>query len=538
MKSTRNWKNIIRMAQFPHPWWYPYSGVGPQPKSVNEWHIIELSKAIRSKPDWQTKYKNEEIVSKWRKESVDQIESEEKEEIFDYTLRELEWYDKLSEGIKDYKIECDDKIISGNPIPDAIKKELFDEVSKYSKLMEKDYHPGSNNQVVDIVHPSLFPLQYGKTPIVKGEGYEIIQFDESIFKVKKMVDSWGISKNYQWLPSLWTLEKDQFKISSYINNLHPKNKSLYEAIEKVFNHSVDGLNYVLSRYQSPELLRIDYGGYGEGYTEEVDKKFEELQEKIDKLEEETGEVDWDLYDEFEEEIRGQYLKKLIPKYEQDPVTEPFNLKDYTNLKVIVKLADIELTPENPIYKGGSWHVEGTINEDIVATVLYYYDMENITESRLSFRTSFQDPPYDQNDSLYCDKLFGLHDGDPMIKDLGFVTATEGKTIIFPNSFQHHVGHFQLKDETKPGVRRILCFFLVDPNNEIVKTTKDIPPQQQDWWNDKDLDLIPDSVRSKEKPMTLDEAKEVRKKLMEERSALEADDDNMQPYLRGFSLCEH
>ena len=35
---------------------------------------------------------------------------------------------------------------------------------------------------------------------------------------------------------------------------------------------------------------------------------------------------------------------------------------------------------------GQGIVEGGINEDIIATVLYYYDVENITESKLSFRT--------------------------------------------------------------------------------------------------------------------------------------------------------
>ena len=63
--------------------------------------------------------------------------------------------------------------------------------------------------------------------------------------------------------------------------------------------------------------------------------------------------------------------------------KPIDLSTFENLKVIVKLINIELTPEiNPVYAGGSWHVEGGINEDIIATVLYYYDVENITESKL------------------------------------------------------------------------------------------------------------------------------------------------------------
>ncbi|KAL1979846.1 hypothetical protein VTN96DRAFT_5054 [Rasamsonia emersonii] len=55
------------------------------------------------------------------------------------------------------------------------------------------------------------------------------------------------------------------------------------------------------------------------------------------------------------------------------------------LQVIVKLANIELTPEKPEYEGGSWHVEGQLNEHICATALYYYSNENITPSTLSFR---------------------------------------------------------------------------------------------------------------------------------------------------------
>lgn len=35
------------------------------------------------------------------------------------------------------------------------------------------------------------------------------------------------------------------------------------------------------------------------------------------------------------------------------------------LQVIVKLANIELTPEKPEYKGGSWHVEGQMVSSII-----------------------------------------------------------------------------------------------------------------------------------------------------------------------------
>lgn len=57
------------------------------------------------------------------------------------------------------------------------------------------------------------------------------------------------------------------------------------------------------------------------------------------------------------------------------------------LQVIVKLSSIELTPEKPVYEGGNWHIEGMLNEHIAATALYYYDVDNVTESRISFRTA-------------------------------------------------------------------------------------------------------------------------------------------------------
>ena len=44
-----------------------------------------------------------------------------------------------------------------------------------------------------------------------------------------------------------------------------------------------------------------------------------------------------------------------------PIPPKFSLKEeygQKGLQIIVKLANIELTPENPKYDGGSWHLEG------------------------------------------------------------------------------------------------------------------------------------------------------------------------------------
>lgn len=48
--------------------------------------------------------------------------------------------------------------------------------------------------------------------------------------------------------------------------------------------------------------------------------------------------------------------------EDDP---DVNLRlEHGNLQIIVKLANIYLKPEQPDHKGGSWHVEGQVNESM------------------------------------------------------------------------------------------------------------------------------------------------------------------------------
>jgi hypothetical protein len=46
--------------------------------------------------------------------------------------------------------------------------------------------------------------------------------------------------------------------------------------------------------------------------------------------------------------------------------------------------------------------------------------------------------------------------------------------------QHRVSSFSLQDRTKPGHRRFIALWLVDPLTRIISTAN-VPPQQFDWW---------------------------------------------------------
>ncbi|MGW4700662.1 DUF4246 family protein [Streptomyces sp. NPDC004285] len=131
------------------------------------------------------------------------------------------------------------------------------------------------------------------------------------------------------------------------------------------------------------------------------------------------------------------------------------------LQVIVKLATIPPTLEKPEYAGGSWRVEGVLNGPIVWTGIYYWDSENVTESRLSFRAALDDSAYEQNDDKGLREVFGLEGGDALNQLPGSSSTPAGRCLAFPNVYLHRVGSFRVADPARPGHREILAFSLCE-----------------------------------------------------------------------------
>lgn len=562
------------MSVFPHPWYLAYSDMGPMALCVDEWVIVKMSAYIRSKPGWTQHRKYGGVVAKWRQELSLLFESQllPFDELFDYVIRELQWYANLQagEGIGDngFTIEFDDKVlVSGWAVDNDTKLQLQSASKALYQLLGNhlDYRPGTDRQVVDLVHPSVYPLQYGKTPILKQNKLQMSAYDPKIMTFKPGVAPNFHYKSFQWLPSLFCLDSTgAYTLQSYINNLHPKNSQLYTLIEQVFNASVPALELMLSRYQSDQLIRIQVPRGSDAYLAEFNEKMNQFWQNPENLKKTNFAARLDsLMAE-----KPHHVSPVTLEYKQ-PETKHLNLKqNFETLKVIVKLSNVELTPENPSYRGGSWHVDGTINEDIVASIHYCYDCENVTDSKISFRCTFDEPYYEQDDDFYCDHFYGLNNDVPMNRRIGSIKTGEGLLLVFPNIFQHHIDGFELKDKTKPGHKKLLSLFLVDPHNDLVITTKDVPPQQQQWWEDSESlgdilspDLKRDIVSLTENwPKSLEEADKIRCQLMDERTlavqdevlryraglqrenvkvgGIDIDDDLVPPFDRYFSLCEH
>jgi len=74
-----------------------------------------------------------------------------------------------------------DVVKSDSAIPSSLQHALKAAAAPLENVPEvyRDWHPGSEDTVLDLVHPSLFPLVYGRTKILKDS---IVGLDDCVEK--------------------------------------------------------------------------------------------------------------------------------------------------------------------------------------------------------------------------------------------------------------------------------------------------------------------------------------------------------------------
>ncbi|CRL01837.1 CLUMA_CG015174, isoform A [Clunio marinus] len=487
------------------------------PRCMQELKMLDLSQRIRSKHNWHKKVLKNEIVSKWRKEAeehgydVDAI---------DYVIEEVKYYATLKDG----SIEpgpVDGSWQADNLIDDAFSyefKKLVSETLENIPDEEIDYHPGSDNQVIDLVHPSLYCYVEDMSLLINRKTINptvLSSIENPKMKDRnwKYVPTYRPEAKYRWMPAEISFKDDTtISFDSYINNLHPfTHNKLYDFIGEILRRFIPMFNRSLTDVANPRGLRIDLKGWSWYHPED------------------TSNSDYKSYREY---IKNRPILPVpVPKFEIPIPPEKFIDLNGEKLQIIVKLSYIKLTPEKPKYPGGTWHVEGIDEERIVATGIYYYDVDNITESKLSFRISVGAPNYSQDDHRGVEVIYGFKNREPLNQVIGHLITKQDRCIVFPNVYQHVVTPFELIDETKPGYRKILVFFLVDPYTKIVSTHNVLP--QQPGWDDVDAW----APKNKRRTFTRRRAEENREKLMFERK-YRRDEYQEYYYEREFSLCEH
>ncbi|KAF5680020.1 hypothetical protein FHETE_562 [Fusarium heterosporum] len=509
-----------------------------------------------------------------------------------------------------------------------------------------DWHPRTNDKVRNLVHPSLYPFVYGRSRLfldevvgVKDAVHRWSGKGEVIPKVSESSGIPAVSDTYQWLPANVKFQEDgSVKFTSYINGLHPnKYPEIYRTIETLVEKALPAWDFCLK--QVPNYLHggpsnegdraIVAGRKGsrfprprdpddeneENWTPyfEVFKRAQHAKrgesDKDDSISNpassdsedyDEDEVDYEAQSEggnYYSGTRGQVAWQMMREPVQ-PAAPEFKAVDYgvkpgdslrerfKDIQIIVKMASIELTPDKPEFPAGSWHVEGQQNEHIIGTALYYLDSENVTPSHLQFRMStISDDDYNvgQDSFNWMERVYGtvLRDAQA-VQRYGSVETKQGRLLAFPNVFHHRVSPFELQDKTKPGHRRFIALWLVDPYRRVINTGN-VPPQQQSWWMEQafqglttqDAEKIPSAVANLlsqsapghsisaldaatrgggslpgelmnmvkeeaakiEGPMSLEEAKEHRLKLMDERTQFQSQVES-EWESETYNFCEH
>ncbi|KAF4630381.1 hypothetical protein G7Y89_g7765 [Cudoniella acicularis] len=546
--------------------------------TLREITMMQIMNALTDKPGWEEKVFDNAIAEKWKAEAMATEDRDVTQKMMDWVIAELRWKADNFKKTGIVNVYNGDVVKSDVAISQDLKLSLRSAVEKLENIPvnRKDYHPGSDGKVLDLVHPSLFPLIYGRSRILhdrllglddciqnSGRG-EVIAIppkgednNTSVRRRGYPAPADPYSRKFQWLPcDVDISEPTRVTITSYINNLHPEyHPDLYSIIESVIGKAIPLWNRSLS-----PLIEHDFHqriNYSLAFSADPDDVSEE--EKPQREANESENAYYERIWEWEENYR------VAEQPEPEAFTPPklanhIDLhKDYGHrgLQIIVKLANIELSPEKPTYDGGSWHVEGQMNEHICATALYYFDNENITESYLAFRqqSSTEDADdlgYPQGVHGWLEEVYGCENYGPGVQKIGTITCSENRLLTFPNVLQHQVQPFSLVDRSKHGHRKILALFLVDPGIRVISTAN-VPPQQKEWWAE-EVDRQTGGTKkaigglSKELrdmifeeagdfPIAMEEAKELRLELMEERKHYstrleEAFEENT------FSLCEH
>ncbi|KAK0519198.1 hypothetical protein OC842_007526 [Tilletia horrida] len=381
----------------------------------------------------------------------------------------------------------------------------------------KDWHPKSNEQILDVVHPSLYPLVDGVTRVLPED--EAVTFpldsrDLTKWFTSKQADVFipprdvqqdlapdadmsrqqnrDLFHTFQWLPTDFELDESgtRARALSYINNLHPDptqpSGQLYDVIENVLAAFVPMFEATLSEAMTGmKGARKEFrDGHRQPFWVEYSWDPPNMEDVCSDSDSDEG------YGRYCTDVDAQWreTREWVPipvlKYQPERIV-PITIKGRT-LQVIVKMATIHLTPEKPVYEGGSWHVEGTKRENICATGILYLDQDNIIPSSLQFRGVADSEPFglkrqddDVDEAAAIEMIYGLVCQEDATQYYGSIPTKAGLALSFPNGVQHRVTAFKLADPTRPGYRKILAFFLCNPLKRVISTSR-VSPQRFDW----------------------------------------------------------
>ncbi|KAJ6474162.1 hypothetical protein C8R45DRAFT_935569 [Mycena sanguinolenta] len=418
--------------------------------------MYTLSWAIRIKPNWQRKASDPEILSKWRQEALDQQSPLQYDKRMtengallrfsmkvDYVLAELAGYAQIADNTRGIERGCFDAIwYSDRLISDDLTERLKIAVSVLENVpdSEKDWHPGSNEQVLDLVHPSLYCIVYGRT------------------------------------------------------------------------HAYDSLLVTASNSRRPALLCNDHECLCKQLFSET-----RLDAFLDAIRA--------LRPELKVEAIHTYCGSLLP------------MKPRLNQAKIFMQGYFSVNMAQGAYELSTTKLSCATGLQSLQEGPRRVQVASITRSRRRVI-------YAVTNRLFLAR--GTSENRERV-------TKRGRALSWPNQYQHRVSPFELADPSKPGHRKILAIFLVDPTINHIPSTTVVPPQQAEWATEALQESLEDSgslvsrlpqevadLVKEQLPTTFmrhEEAEEYRVALMKERKVFVRKHSGT-AYGVTMNMCEH
>ena len=376
-------------------------------------------------------------------------------------------------------------------IPKILKNELINEISRLeNELKGRNFQPGSNQMIHNLVHPSLYPyvpkrsfslLPFSYLPVLKPDHDQYFfpgrnhfyQNDNTNYdqrnRGRREEDEEEDEEN-ESLEVSSTSSEDQINENFLLPRIAPvedNTKKLISQFSSRINHSnetiLENRSKLMKNFDHPSLFPSNYQIYLEKFKNKINPKntnqnysSEDLPKIYQWLSTDFS-VDENYNVNFESYINNlnsekyprlnqilqSILSLFIPMFE---ISLGRKLRNHPTLQVIIKLANYEI-PKGEEYSG-NWHVEG-VSERIISSGIYYHSLSKSQKSNLSFR---------------IEKLNEVHHRNEFHVDLGSIdTDVEDRMIVFPNTVQHSV-HVSNPIPHFSPYQRLLATNKVNENN--------------------------------------------------------------------------
>jgi hypothetical protein len=141
---------MTEIAAFPLPFRAGRKVAVTAIRTLRELEMMQLSAVIRSKPAWQVKISDADVVAKWTREAAEQGMTEAQ---IRYVLAELAYYAERRDKRTGIEVSGVDGVWQSDAlIDDELRSRLREAVRVLEDVpdAERDWHPGSDEQILDL----------------------------------------------------------------------------------------------------------------------------------------------------------------------------------------------------------------------------------------------------------------------------------------------------------------------------------------------------------------------------------------------------